>query len=71
MNCPYFVIMSHPDMDPCSTDVLVDLFDFGLHSEQDLDDLTANMVVGEERRISCSTTGEDDDYWTIPLRRVS
>lgn len=73
-NVPTFVIVPEEldgvKMDPCTTDILIELFDFGSYTEKDLDLATHGMQVGDTRKITCSIDYEET-IWYITLRRIS
>lgn len=70
---PYFQLNHDGDdwTDEMSTDVLVEMFDFGEYTEQDLDKLLAVMAVGDELALKCSYLNDPGHVWTNLLRRVS
>lgn len=76
-NVPYFVVIDPLDngtetCDPMSTDVLVEQFDFGCHTESDLDIMLGGCSLGGTRDVRCSENGYDDEpQWTITVKRVS
>lgn len=60
---PTYILTNEEGCEPCTTDILCELFDFGVHSEDDLDGLLFGLDVGQERTIRCP--------WPMTLKRVS
>lgn len=54
-----------------TTDVLIELFDFGEYTEETLDLMLSDLAVGEVRDIVCCYLNDEENQWVHTIRRRS
>lgn len=61
------ITLPNQDTEPMTTDIAVDLFDFGEMLEDELEAIAQSMQIGETRDVTCVI---GDSYkWTMTVRR--